>query len=107
MSLVTGWIIVTSTLEDYTNDDDYTWGEDLNDWIKDNWKIDCGDVVKIDDVICLGKHPQFIARGAGCNYFPNDSFINWFKNYPWKNPTQVFLIFNPEEGPIQIISPRI
>lgn len=106
MSVVTGIVICASVMEDeHVNPDGgrvIHWIRDASQWISDNWLVGAG-LVQLDDQMSCGKHPQMIVAGGGYNYFLNDEFLTFLKAYPWKEPSEVVIVFNPEEGPISVV----
>jgi hypothetical protein len=106
MSVVTGIVICHSCVEGYEETDDgsdkYAVIEELNDFLK---KYEKSPLHRLDEHMCNGKHPQMIVWGGGYNYFPNEEFLEFFRSRKWNEREEVFMVFNPEEGPISIVRP--
>lgn len=106
MSCVTGIVICFSCAEDYTEradgTDRYPILEEINSWLSERGKLP---LVKLDEKMSCGKHPQMNVFGGGYNYLGDGEFLELFATRNWKEKDQVFMIFNPEEGPIQVIKP--
>lgn len=98
MSVVTGIVICHSL-----SDDSLAIAE-INAWLVGQ---DKSPLHQLDEKMCNGKHPQMIVWGGGYDFLDDEAFIDFFKNREWKEPDQVFMVFNPENDPICVISPAI
>jgi len=51
------------------------------------------------------KHPQHLVFGAGLNHFYEDRFAQTILSWPWKDPKNVVLIIQPEDGETRVFRP--
>ena len=61
--------------------------------------------VELSDQYGGYKHPQHLVFGAGINYLDEDRFAKEILSWPWKNPENVVLIIQPEEGDTRVFRP--
>ena len=106
MSWVTGILICHSVMETYRERDD---GEDyyaiiveINSWLHAKGYTA---LHRLDGHMRNGKHPQMIVWGGGYNYFPDNEFLEFFRTRDWESKEEVFLLFNPEDGPLAVLQP--
>jgi hypothetical protein len=105
MSVVTGLVLVCSVGELLN------WAENqpgnipsVNQWLSDR---NFEDLKELADTAATGnKHPQLLLYAAGYNHFPEDEFIDFFRNLQWESPERVVLVLQPEDGATRVIRPE-
>jgi len=106
MSWVTGLVICFSCSEDYAEQEDGTDKfpvvEKINAWLGERGKMP---LVQLDEKMCCGKHPQMHVFGGGYNYLGDEDFLKMFHSLEWQCKESVFMIFNSEENPMEVIRP--
>lgn len=99
MSVVSSVLLQLSCVEDAHDGVNPEWLSQLNAWLKSRHKLD---LVRLDEIMARGRHPQTCVVGGGYNYFPEDEFADFVMAMKWESPENVVLIINPEDGPTRI-----
>jgi hypothetical protein len=106
MSVVSGITLLTGVSEDYIEQEDGSdrWPliERINIWLDER---NFSALTSVEDHYGGSKHPQLTVHGAGFNYFPEDDFAAFVLSLPWKQPENMLLIIQPEEGPTKVYRP--
>jgi hypothetical protein len=99
-------VLCFSCLEDCQEHEDGTETfpviDKLNSWLAETQH---SPMVRLDEKMCCGKHPQMIVFGAAYNYLSDEGFLNIFRSLEWQHKDSVFLVLNPEHDPMQVLKP--
>lgn len=106
MSVVSG-VTLICRLGETGNEDPNVYDNDgdllrikLNDLLK---KLDRNcEFTELSEQYGGNKHPQHLIFGAGINFLDEDRFIEAVMNWKWKDPTNMILIVQPEDGPTRV-----
>lgn len=80
--------------------------EQINKWLSDRSKGGTyWSLTMVERYFGGSKNPQMSVAGGGFNYFCEDQFADYVLGLPWRNPENVILIINPEDGETRIFRP--
>ena len=103
MSRVSGVVICTSNFDEEVREESATWTA-ISAWLGER---SFGDLLAVQDGFGGTKHSAMIVVGAGFNYFPEDEFAEFVLGRPWKDPENVVLIIQPEQGKTRVFRPPL
>lgn len=99
MSVVTGIMLICSVAEE--NEPPIA---EVQAWLAE--RLNGQQLNDVSDHTGGSKHPQFLALGAGINYFLDDNeFAAFVLSREWRSPENVVLTMQPEDGETRVFRP--
>lgn len=104
MSVVTGVLLCFSCSEESVELDEqveiFPLVQQVDMWLSENSHLP---LVRLDEHMCTGKHPEMIVFGGGYNKLDVDGFYSLFKGLNWEDPYNATLLLNLEDKGIKVI----
>ena len=111
MSVVSGIVLCSSCCEEHGSGGEDAMPllfEQINEWLDSRadgarvWSLKM-----VEDYFGGGKHPQMSVAGGGLNhFFCEEEFVDYVLQLPWRNPENVVLIVEPEDGETHVFRPK-